>query len=136
MPPAAKPRIVYSPAKEVLPLTVGLLFLLAVSNPSTPVPTLAGSILRQAHQLAPFQLYAGFAPTPRTDAQALAQIRQFAGFVFSLTLKIHIVEAVLMAAYVTSKGAGLKEIVLWTLSQLPAGFTNFVHFKRVNRAAI
>ncbi|KAE8227264.1 hypothetical protein CF319_g288 [Tilletia indica] len=136
MPAVTKPRIKFSLAKELVPFTVGLLFLYAVSQPSSPVPTLIGSILRQAHQIIPVPLYAGLAPVPRTDAQAVAQIRQFCGFLFSIITKIHMVEAAAMAAYVTSKGAGLKEIVLWSLVQLPVGFPNFLHFKRVNRASI
>ncbi|CAD6956000.1 unnamed protein product [Tilletia controversa] len=136
MPAVTKPRIAFSAPKEFLPFTLGLLALYFVSQPSSPLPTVAGSLLRQLHGISPVQLYAGFAPVPRTDAQALSQIRQFSGFIVRLLLKIHAVEAVLMGAYVASKGAGLKEIALWTVTQLPCGVSNTLHFTRVNRASI
>ncbi|KAK0566912.1 hypothetical protein OC844_000510 [Tilletia horrida] len=134
--PAAKVPITFSVCKELVPFTIGLLALYFIGQPSSPIPTLAGSILRQAHQLSPLPLYAGFASPPSTNAQALAQIRWGASALVNLIVKVHLGEAVLMALYATSKGAGIKEIILWTLAHIPTGFPNYLHFKKVNRAAL
>ncbi|KAK0549831.1 hypothetical protein OC846_003902 [Tilletia horrida] len=132
----AKPAIRFSLAKEVIPLGAGLLFLYFISQPSTPFPTVVGDLFRRAHKLAPFHLYAGLTNAPITNAQAISHIKFGAAYTFKLLAGVHALEALALAAYAASKGASLVQIVLWTVTQFFGGFPNFLHFQKVNRAAL
>ena len=110
-----KPKILYSFNKDV-----GAFMLIFVSWAVLREPSLHGAIL-----------------SPKTHASILRVFGsqknyEMVDWILTNMWKIHIVESATMAAYSLYRGASASALAAWSASTFFAGFTQFLHFNKLN----